>query len=154
SSAQKPSCGGSEASSDARTSMDQPPAKLSGFAQKMSALKSLEQSDPAKAKQVLSDIASKIKDAAQNATGAEADRLNAIADKFQKAADSGDLSQLGPQQHRAAQGSQSAQGGAQAAHGHHHHHHAKAQQAYSGGEGGESAGAVVKDAIDSALSAV
>ncbi len=65
---------------------------LSGPAQFFSKLQSLEQSDPAKAKQVLGDIASELKSQAVQATGAQADRLSQLADRFQKAADSGDLS--------------------------------------------------------------
>lgn len=109
-------------------------ASLSGPAQFLSKLQSLEQSDPAQAKQVLGDIASKLKADAGQATGTQADRLNQLADNFQKAAATGDLSALQPQQ--GAQGAQGAQGG-QGGHGHHHHggHH-KATQSYQQNQGG------------------
>lgn len=83
---------------------------MSGIAQFMSKLSSLEQSNPDQAKQVLSTIASKLNDAASSATGDQATHLKDLAAKFTQAADTGDLSGIQPPQ-----------GGG----GHHHHHHAK-----------------------------
>ena len=97
---------------------------LSGVGQFLSKLQELEKSDPTKAKQVLTDIAGRLKADAGQATGTQADRLNQLADKFQKAADTGDLSAL------PAAGAPAVQGGQ----GHHHGHH-KAQQAYQSGQG-------------------
>ena len=79
---------------------------VSNIGQFMTKLKALEQSNPAQAKQVLTAIASKLNDAAGSATGDEATHLKALADKFTKAADTGDLSGIQPP-----------------AGGHHHHHH-------------------------------
>lgn len=82
--------------------------QLSRFGQFLSKLQSLEQSDPAQAKQVLETIASKVKDPT-------------LAQKFQQAAQTGDLSGLQPP----AQGAQGAQAG-----GHHHGHHHRGASAY------------------------
>jgi hypothetical protein len=96
------------------SSTDAPPSgdttAMSGIAQFMSKLSSLEQSNPDQAKQVLSTIASKLNDAAGSATGDQAAHLKDLAAKFTQAADTGDLSGIQPPQ-----------GGG----GHHHHHHAK-----------------------------
>jgi hypothetical protein len=107
---------------------------LSSPAQFLSKLRSLEQSDPAKAKQTLTDIASKLKADAAQATGAQADRLNQLADRFQKAADTGDLSSLSPD--GLGKG------------GHHHHGHHKAQTAYQNGQGGS-----IMDVLNGVLAA-
>src|ERR1035437_2969545 len=57
----------------------------------------LKSSDPTKLKQVLSDAASKLKDAAGKATDSnQSNFLTDLSDKFQKAADTGDLSVLKP----------------------------------------------------------
>jgi len=85
----------------------------------MKQLQSLETSDPAKAKAVMTNIASQLTDKA-NATGDS--RMKALADKFTQAAQTGDVSSLQPQG-----GAQGAQGGGH--HGGHHHHH-------GGGSGG------------------
>ena len=92
--------------------------RLSGFGSFMSKLQSLEQSDPAKAKQVLGDIASKLSARAKEVGGTAGQHLSQLADKFQQASQTGDLSGLQPPQAQQGQ--------------HHHHgggHHAKA--AYS-----------------------
>lgn len=100
---------GSDPTSGDSTSM----SKLGSFMTKLSAL---EQSDPAKAKQVLSTIASKLNEAASTATGDQATHLKDLAAKFSTAADTGDLSGIQPPQ-----------GGG----GHHHHHHAAAASSSS-----------------------
>jgi hypothetical protein len=97
-------------------------ARLSGLAQAMSRLQSLEKSDPAKAKQVLSDIANKLQARAKQLGGADGARLETLAGKFQQAAASGDLSALQP----AGQ----AQAGQQGGHHGHHGHHGRAQSAH------------------------
>jgi hypothetical protein len=79
-------------------------ASMSKGAQFLNQLQQLKQSDPDKLKQVLSDISSKLQDAAKQAIGTQADALNKLADKFQQAAQTGELSKLQPQHH-----------------GHHHH---------------------------------
>jgi hypothetical protein len=69
---------------------------MSKIGQVMAKLSDLEKTDPAKAKQVLQTIASKLTDAANSATGDEADHLKDLAAKFTKAADTGDLSGIQP----------------------------------------------------------
>lgn len=83
-------------------------ARISRRSALFNKLKQLQEADPQKFKQVVSDIASKLKSAAQQATGPMAQRLSKMADRFQKVADTGDLSQLQPQQ--PPQGSSSASG--------------------------------------------
>jgi hypothetical protein len=61
-----------------------------------SKLQQLQSADPEKLKAVLSDIASKLKEAAASQSGAGADRLNELASKFEEAAQTGDLSALKP----------------------------------------------------------
>ncbi len=76
-------------------------------------LQQLQNSDPAEFKQVLSDAAAKLKDAASQQTDpAAAKFLSGLAARFQKAADSGDLSALKPP---------SGSNGIYGPHGHHHH---------------------------------
>jgi hypothetical protein len=58
-------------------------------------LQQLETQQPAEAKKVLGGIADKLRADASKA-GPDAGRLNALADKFQKAADTGDLTGLAP----------------------------------------------------------
>jgi len=81
---------------------------MSKLGEMMSKLKDLEHTDPAKAKQVLQAIASKLNDAASSATGDDAAHLKDLASKFTKAADTGDVSSLQPTK----------------GHHHSHHHHA------------------------------
>lgn len=112
--------------------------------QLFSQLSSLAQSNPDQFKSVTSDIAAKLKDAASSATGSQADFLNKIADRFQSASQSGNVSDLAP-----PQGGQ--------AHGHRHHggHHGGGGGAAStGGEGGESVGQILQGIISGALSSV
>src|SRR5260370_9777337 len=71
-------------------------------------LRQLESQNPAGFKKHLSDIAGKLKRAAQQESDpSQSSLLNNLADRFQKAADTGDLSALKPPQ---------------ASQGHHHHH--------------------------------
>ena len=106
---------------------------ISKQGQLLSKLQQLQQQDPAKFKQVVTDIATKLQDAAKSATGDQQKFLTDLADKFQKA-ESGDLSGLQPPAQSAngaaalyqqnAQNAQSATGTSQAVHsGKHGHHH-------------------------------
>jgi hypothetical protein len=67
--------------------------KLSKLGELMSKLQDLESSDPAKAKQVLTQIASSLTDKANSSSDP---RLKELADKFTEAASTGDLSGLEP----------------------------------------------------------
>lgn len=120
---------------DDTTTSDTPAAQLSlsGPAQLYSKLQNLEASDPSKAQDALHQLADQVRQQASNVTGEQATHLNAFADKLDKAADSGDLSGLQPQQ---------------AGHAHHHHHHG------GGGSGGigEGVPAPATDSSSSALS--
>jgi len=69
--------------------------KLSKLGELMSKLQDLESSDPAKAKQVLTSIASALTEKA-NAAGSNDPHLQELADKFTEAAKTGDLSGLKP----------------------------------------------------------
>ncbi len=90
-------------------------ASISGPGRMFHELKELSQSDPTKFKQVVSDMASSLRTDAKNATGDEASRLSQVADRLDKVAQSGNLSDLAPPR---------PQGGAQGAHhGHHGGHH-------------------------------
>ncbi len=72
----------------------QPRSDISPMGGMMQQLQGLEQSDPSKFKTVMSEISDKLKTQASSATGASADRLNALADRFAQAGQSGDLSAL------------------------------------------------------------
>lgn len=78
---------------DSSTSTDQ--THLSRMGELFSKLQDLETSDPAQAKQVLTSIASALTDKA-NGAGNTDPHLQALADKFTQAADTGDLSALRP----------------------------------------------------------
>ena len=103
------------------SSMPPPPAQanISGPGRMFQQLSELSQSDPTKFKSVLSDMASTLRADAQKATGDQASRLSKIADRLDKAAQSGNVSDLLPQ--RPQGGAQGAQGSPHAHHGHHHH---------------------------------
>ena len=90
---------GSPASASDSGGIANPPAvtSISGGGRMMQHLEDLQDSDPAKFKQVVSDMAKKLRADAQNASGPDADRLSQIADRLDKVAASGDLSQLRPQ---------------------------------------------------------
>ena len=87
--------------------------QLSPFAQLMSTLQQLQQSDPAKYQQITQQIATNLQSAAQtdlaNGNPAAANQLNQLATDFTNASKSGQLP--------------SVQDLAQAIGGHHHHHH-------------------------------
>ena len=86
-------------------------ASISGPGQLLSNLQQLQAQDPTKFQQVVSQIATQLQSAAQQAQGPQSTFLSNLASQFQNVANGGSLSQLQPQQH--------------------HHHHHPAQQAYS-----------------------
>ena len=88
-------------------------SQVSPWAQLLSRLQQLQQTDPSKLSSVLTDISNKLTTDAQATGGVEGQALSNLASKFQQAAQTGDLSSLQPTQHR---------------HGGHHHHHAGAYQ--------------------------
>jgi len=69
---------------------------ISGPGRFFTKLQSMMQSDPAQAKDVLGSLATQLRDSAKSASGDDATRLNALADKLQQAAESGDASVLSP----------------------------------------------------------
>lgn len=71
-------------------------ASVSPFAQLLSQLQQLQQTDPTKLKSVLGDIATQLQAAAQQDGGVAGQRLSALAGRFQQAAQTGDLSGLQP----------------------------------------------------------
>jgi hypothetical protein len=95
-------------------------AQLSPMANLMNQLQQLQQSDPNKFKSVMSTIADTLKADAQNATGPQAQRLDALADKFSQAAQTGQMPDLQPK------------GQPHGASGHHHHHQVQSYQQGSG----------------------
>ena len=109
---------------DALSSVAQQPdnSRLSPFAQLMSTLQQLQQSDPAKYQQVTQQIATNLQSAAQTAQSdgntTAATQLNQLAGDFTTASKSGQLPNI--------QDLAQAIGG-----GHHHHHHAHAASADS-----------------------
>jgi hypothetical protein len=86
--------------------------RISAAGQLFTKLEQLKQQDPAKLKQVLTQIANQLNTASQQAQGSQAQFLSQLATRFQNAAQTGDITQLQPQ------------------HAHGHHRHA-AQQAYA-----------------------
>lgn len=119
-------------------------ASISKPAELLSKLKQLEQTDPAKFKQVVTQLSSDLKTAAGKATGAQADFLNKMADGFAQAATTGDLSAMQPPQGGPPGGQ------AQGAGHHHHHHHGGGAP---GGDAVQAAFATALSSIDSALGA-
>jgi hypothetical protein len=102
-------------STSAASSISQAPdnSQLSPFAQMMSELQKLQQTDPAKYQQVTQQIATNLQTAAQTATAAgdttKAVQLTQLSNDFSSASKSGQLPNM--------------QDLAQAVGGHHHHHH-------------------------------
>jgi hypothetical protein len=145
--------------SQARRNSSAPPAgggstQISKFGDMLSKLQELSVKDPAKFKQVAAEIATKLKDAS-----ATDPRLKALADKFSKAAESGDLSAFKPPAPAAAAaGDATAPGatpaaGATGATGAHHHHHHHGGGSSSGG-GGTAQSSALKDLFASLSSGV
>ena len=108
-------------STSAASSITQAPdnSHLSPFAQLMSQLQKLQQTDPAKYQQVTGQIATNLQTAAQTATAAgnttQAAQLTQLSNDFSSASKSGQLPNM--------------QDLAQAVGGHHHHHHHHAEAA-------------------------
>jgi hypothetical protein len=104
---------------DPSVSLQPDNSKLSPFAQLMSTLQQLQQSDPTKYKEVTGQIATNLQSAAQTAQAdgntTAATQLNQLAGDFTNASKSGDLPNI--------------QDLAKAVGGHHHHHHAHAASA-------------------------
>lgn len=69
--------------------------RFSGPAQFLGRLQDLMKSDPTQARKVLRNIASKVRDQAKQ-DGSDPVKLNGLADRFQRAADSGDLGAIQP----------------------------------------------------------
>ena len=109
------SLAGTQASTASPTGVTgQDSVQVSKTAEFFQQLRQLESQNPAGFKKELSDIAGKLKSAAQQESDpSQSSFLNNLADRFQKAADTGDLSALKP-----PQGNQAVSGH----HGHHHHH--------------------------------
>ena len=99
-------------------------AKPSRRGQITSELSNLQKSDPEKFKQVAGDIAQKLRDVASGASAGQATFLNKLADNFEKAHDTGDMSSLQP-----AQGA-----------GHHHGGHHAGVKKYAEAQQGADAG--------------
>lgn len=126
--------------------------KVSRQAQFLNKLQQLATSDPAKFKQVTTDIAAKLTQAAQaQGQTAQGQSLSALAAKFQTVAQTGDLSALQPAKTigvQAAYGSASGPAalfqsltGQQGATGHHHgHHHGGGSPSGSAAEASPAAG--------------
>jgi len=109
------------ANSSSLSSPDASSSQVSGPAKWMSELQDLQKTDPDKFKQVTSEIADRLRQDASSATGQQATFLNKLADKFQQASQSGDMSSLQPP------------AGASGHHGHHHHVQKYAAQQQSAG---------------------
>lgn len=90
-------------------------ANISGPGRMFHQLSELSKSDPTKFKQVVSDMASALRADAQNATGDQASRLSQLADRLDKVAQSGNLSDMAPQRGSGSEGAHHAH------HGGHHH---------------------------------
>jgi hypothetical protein len=126
------------------SSIGPPPdnSQLSPFAQLMSALQQLQQSDPTKYGQVTQQIAANLQDAAQTAQGggntSAANQLNQLATDFTNASKSGELPNI--------------QDLAQAIGGHHHHHHSHPASAGSDSDSSASAGAGASSGTSQTLS--
>ena len=115
--------------------------QLSPFAQMLSQLQQLQQTDPAKYQQVTGQIATNLESAAQTAqtdgNSTLAAQLNKLATDFTNASQSGQLPNI--------------QDLAQAASGHHHHHHHHAEPA-SGDDGNSSSTSSASQALTQLLS--
>lgn len=92
----------SSSSTSATTSSDS--VDISKPGELYSKLQALQKSDPAKFKEVVSDIAQKLKTASESQTGNEAKMTSDLAAKFQSVADGGDISQLKPPSPPSGQG--------------------------------------------------
>ena len=119
-------------------------ATISGPGQFFSDLQQLSQSDPTKFKQVASQLATSFQNAASNATGADAQRLNSIANNLSQAAQTGSLQPPQPPPSAGTVGQTGDASGSGGAH-HHHHHH-------GGGGGGGGQSSAMNQAFQAATS--
>ncbi|MGD0209919.1 MAG: hypothetical protein ABSC14_02935 [Desulfomonilia bacterium] len=94
---------------------------VSQSSQLFSQLQQLQQSDPDKFKQVMTNIAGELQSAAQGKDGFEAKLFSDLATKFQNVANGGDISQLMPP--TPSSSDQYTQQGSVSAKHHHGHHH-------------------------------
>src|SRR5690242_21691459 len=74
-------------------------ASVSPFAQLLSQLQQLQQTNPAEAKTVLTDIASKLQATGQQDGGSAGRILGDLAGRFQQASQTGDISSIRPHHH-------------------------------------------------------
>jgi hypothetical protein len=139
-------------SADSTSSDSGASVSISSGGQMMSKLQQLQSQDPAKFKQLMTDVSNQLQSAASNSTGADQKFLSSMANKFAQAAN-GDLSALQPQQQQSANNAisaytQSAQNGSNAlsaltTHGSHGHHHGG-----GGGKGGSSVQQAMSNVFD------
>ena len=101
--------GGVDADGDHDGSGPASSTRVSGFAQFLSTLQTLEQTNPSLASETLTKLADQVRSQAQTA-GSDSAGLAQFADKLSQAAQTGDLSGLKP-----------SGGGHHGHHGHHHH---------------------------------
>ncbi|MGD0822742.1 MAG: hypothetical protein ABSA71_18580 [Desulfomonilia bacterium] len=106
---------------DAVGSSQSDSVNVSQASQLFSQLQQLQQSDPDKFKQVMTNIAGELQSAAQGKSGFEAQTLSDLATKFQNVANGGDISQLMPPTQSSSD--QYTQQGSVSAKHHHGHHH-------------------------------
>ncbi|MBZ5726897.1 MAG: hypothetical protein LAP87_18110 [Acidobacteriia bacterium] len=122
-------------------------SQLSPFAQLMSTLQQLQQSDPAKYQQVTQQIATNLQSAAQtaqaNGNTTAANQLNQLATDFSKASQSGQL----PNIQDLAQAA-----GAHGAHRHHRHFHAAAADADDNSSAGSTSNSASSGSASQSLS--
>ena len=97
---QQLSSGFPRASDTSATSQGAGRVDVSKPAALMKKLSELQQSDPEKFKQVTAGMSEKLRAAAKQQTGAAADMLNKMADAFQQASTTGDVSALKPPDHK------------------------------------------------------
>ncbi|MGD0836457.1 MAG: hypothetical protein ABSB49_07420 [Polyangia bacterium] len=123
---------------------------MSQSGQLWSELQSLAQTDPSEFKQVTASIASQLTNAASSLTGSQAGFVTSLAQRFEAASQSGNMSDLAP-----PTGSEQGSGEAQ---GHHHHHHhgqdasGSTQASTSASSGGDSLYQQIQSIISNALS--
>ncbi|MBI5542570.1 MAG: hypothetical protein HY901_01680 [Deltaproteobacteria bacterium] len=84
------------ASSTRASESDAAPTDVSKMGETMKQLQQLKEGDRSKFKEVMARISEKFEARASEATGRKADFLQALADKFQHASESGDMSALRP----------------------------------------------------------
>lgn len=119
---------------------------MSGPGKLMSKLAALKQADPDKFQATVSDMASKLKDAAAQATGPQAQLLTNLSNKLSDIANGGDISEL---KGGGAPGGGQASGAQGVHHGGHHHHHGG-----GGGLGGVGSSSTSSDSSENSVQSV